>query len=127
MNDFDRFLLEHDRLARRHFLRLGVAGAAAAGVLPHIGRAALRDPALDEALALLESFFTPQEQFRDVSRGKPLPHSLPDEKKHEVGLTRETWRLEVVADEENPARIGKSFTKADGTALDFAALLKLGE
>lgn len=127
MNDFHGFLIEHERLVRRHFLKIGVAGSAAFGFWPLIGRAAPTDAALAAALASLESFFTPQELFRDVSRGKPLPHSLPDEKKHEVGLTRETWRLEVVADPENPARIGRPRTKADGTALDFDALLKLGE
>jgi DMSO/TMAO reductase YedYZ molybdopterin-dependent catalytic subunit len=71
--------------------------------------------------------FTPQEKFRDVSRGKPLPHSLPDEKKREVGLTRETWKLEVISDPENPARLGRQLTTADGTALDFAGLVTLGE
>jgi len=62
-----------------------------------------------------------------VSHGKPLPHSLPDEKKREVGLTRETWTLEVVSDPDNPARLGRQLTKADGSALDFAGLLALGE
>jgi len=127
MDELHRFLLEHKRLARRHFLKTGVAASAAFGIGPLIGRAAPTNPALAEAIASLQTFFTPQEQFRDVSRGKPLPHSLPEEKKREVGLTRETWRLEVISDADNPARIGKPLSKADGTALDFAALLKLGE
>ena len=62
-----------------------------------------------------------------MSRGKPMPHSLPDEKKKEVGLTRETWKLEVISDPENPVKLGKQLTKSDGTALDFAALMKLAE
>ncbi|MEJ7590940.1 MAG: hypothetical protein WKF77_05280 [Planctomycetaceae bacterium] len=74
-----------------------------------------------------DPYFTPSEDFRDVSRGTPLPHSLSDDQKVEVGLTRETWQLEVISDPDNPAKIGKPLTKADGTALDFAALLKLGE
>jgi DMSO/TMAO reductase YedYZ molybdopterin-dependent catalytic subunit len=52
---------------------------------------------------------------------------LPAEKKREVGLTRETWKLEVVSDPENPSTLGQPLTTKDGTALDFAALLKLGE
>ena len=48
-------------------------------------------------------------------------------RRREVGLTRETWKLEVISDPENPAKLGKPLTKADGTALDFAGLLKLGE
>ena len=74
----------------------------------------------------LEPYFTRQAAFQDVSRGTPLPHSLPADKKREVGLTRETWRLEVISDPEHPATLGKPFTKAAGTALDFDALLKLG-
>ncbi|OYW24377.1 MAG: hypothetical protein B7Z55_02365, partial [Planctomycetales bacterium 12-60-4] len=69
----------------------------------------------------------PATEFRDVSRGKPLPHSLPEEKLREVGLTRETWKLEVLSDAEHPARLGKPLTKAEGTALDFAGLMKLAE
>jgi hypothetical protein len=44
-----------------------------------------------------------------------------------VGLTRETWKLDIISDPENPARLGKSFAKKDGNAFDFAALLKLAE
>ena len=56
-----------------------------------------------------------------------MPHSLPDEKKRKVGLTRETWKLEVVSDPDNPATIRRPFTHKDGTALDFAGLMKLAE
>src|SRR5439155_12747416 len=82
---------------------------------------------LAQALAKLEAYFTPPAEFRDVSRGKPLPHKLPADKKREVGLSRETWQLEVIADPENLAAIGRPFTKKDGTALDFPGLLKLAE
>jgi DMSO/TMAO reductase YedYZ molybdopterin-dependent catalytic subunit len=124
MNDASRFLSEHAELTRRFFLRCGVAGAAAAG---GFARAAGRPPELDRAIAKLESYFTAPDEFQDVSRGKPLPHSLPVEKKQEVGLTRETWKLEVVSDPENPSTLGQPLTTKDGTALDFAGLLRLGE
>lgn len=81
----------------------------------------------EKAGARPEPYFTPSVNFRDVSRGKPLPHSLPDEKKREVGLTRDTWRLEVMADPDHPAKIGNPLTRATNNALDFAGLLKLGE
>lgn len=113
-------------LTRRIFLRGGAGLAAAAWC----GEAASAEPLpreLEPALRDLEPYFTPPDDFRDVSRGRPIPHTLPEEKKSEVGLTRETWRLEVVADPEHPATLGRQLTKADGTALDFAALLKLGE
>jgi DMSO/TMAO reductase YedYZ molybdopterin-dependent catalytic subunit len=113
-------------LTRRLFLRSGI-GLATTGGLVAAGEAAELPPELAPALEKLESYFTPPAKFNDVSRGTPLPHRLPDDKKREVGLTRDTWRLEVISDPEHPATLGKSFTKADGTALDFPALLKLGE
>src|SRR5205085_4824594 len=75
----------------------------------------------------LEPYFTPPAEFRDVSRGTPVPSTLPEEKKREVGLTRETWRLEVVSDPDNPATLGRQFTREAGTALTFDDLLRLGE
>jgi DMSO/TMAO reductase YedYZ molybdopterin-dependent catalytic subunit len=74
-----------------------------------------------------EPYFTRPEDFGDVSRGKPLPHSLPESKRREVGLTRETWRLDVVSDPANPARLARELTRANGAALDFTALLDLAE
>jgi DMSO/TMAO reductase YedYZ molybdopterin-dependent catalytic subunit len=131
--DDRRFLEEHLRLTRRFFLRAGVLGivgplGAARGqearrVAPDNAR-----PARPEKAGVQpDPYFTSPDEFFDVSRGKPLPHSLPDEKKRAVGLTRETWRLEVISDPDNPARLRKPLTKSAGTALDFAALLELGK
>ncbi len=117
------FLAEHAEHSRRYFLRAGLALAA----IPTARSGAAEAPELARVVEKLEPYFTPQDVFQDVSRGKPLPHSLPVEKKREVGLTRETWKLEVIADPDNPAKLGKPHTKKDGTALDFETLLKLGE
>src|SRR6185369_13122540 len=85
-------------------------------------------PELAKVIGELEPFFTSQDQFRDVSRGKPLPHSLPEEKKTEVGLTRETWKLEVTSDTDKSAtRLKKPMKKEDGTALDFNGLMQIAE
>ena len=94
MNTVEQFLDEHHDLTRRYFLRLGAAGAAAVGFWPLVARGESPTPELAAAIEKLESYFTPPEKFRDVSRGKPLPHSLPDEKKTEVGLraTRGGWK-----------------------------------
>jgi hypothetical protein len=120
------FLFEHQELTRRYFLRLGVVGAATLGFWPW--RAARGESAGNTAPPEgFEPYFTPQDKFRDVSRGKPLPHSLPDDKKREAGLTRETWKLEVISDPDHPASIRNPLTKKDGTALDFPGLLKLAE
>ncbi len=125
------FLGEHATVSRRFFLGLGAAGPLAWSRIASAVQAAPqtkdRDPRLAAALAQLESWLTESDNFRDVSRGKPVPHSLPEEKKAEVGITRDTWRLEVVSDPNNPTRMRTPLTIADGTALDFAALMKLAE
>ena len=93
------FLTDHQQLSRRYFMQgLGTLGAATLASWPLLAQADPAAPELAEVIAKLEPFFTPTDDFRDVSRGKPLPHSLPDEKKREVGLTRETWQLEVISD-----------------------------
>ena len=127
MNDLSRFLAEHEELTRRYFMRLGLGAAALVGLSR---RAAGDEPAsaeLADAIAKLETYLTPLDKFQDVSRGKPLPHSLSNEKKTEVGLTRETWQLEVISDPEHPATIRKPLAKADSTAIDFETLVKLGQ
>ncbi len=113
------------RLTRRFFLGCGAAAAAGAGV-PAV-RAEPLPPELAAAVEKIEPYFTPPEKFGDVSRGNPIPHTLSEEKRREVGLTRETWKLEVISDPEHPATLGRQLTKKDGTALDFSALLQLGE
>ena len=127
MSSLDQFLHEHQRLTRRFFLGAGAIGAAAFTTLPTIAKGSELAPELAEAINKLESLLTSPAKFRDVSRGKPLPHSLPDEKKTEVGLTRETWRLEVTSDTEQPARIKKPMSKAEGAALDFSGLMQIAE
>src|SRR5262245_20209219 len=121
-----RFLSEHRRLSRRFFMGLGAAAGAIASS-PLLGGAAASSAELEKAIASLEPFFTSPADFRDVSRGKPLPHSIPDDKKREVGLTREMWKLDVISDPDNPAKLGRELTKEAGTALDFAGLLQLAE
>ena len=126
MSEPKDFLADHQELSRRFFLRAGAALTAGSAVLANANAAEL--PAeLKPVLEKLESYFTLQVKFGDVSRGKPVPHSLPPEKRKEVGLTRETWKLEVISDPQNPATLGKQFKKADNTAIDFDTLLKLGE
>jgi DMSO/TMAO reductase YedYZ molybdopterin-dependent catalytic subunit len=126
MINVERLLDEHADVTRRRLLQLGAAGLAVAG-LPGRVSPIQAAPAAPEKLAKFQRYLTPPDQFEDVSRGKPLPHALPDEKKREVGLTRETWRLEVIADPERPPKLRRSLTKKDGTALDFDSLMKLAD
>jgi DMSO/TMAO reductase YedYZ molybdopterin-dependent catalytic subunit len=127
MNNAERFLFEHQELTRRHFIRLGAVGAAASGFWRLAVCSEPPTPELAKAIDALEPYFTPQEDFRDVSRGKPLPHSLSDERRREAGLMRETWKLEVVSDPDNPATIRRPLSQKERTALDFTGLMSLAE
>src|SRR3984957_15501213 len=126
MNEHELFLARHRELSRRFFLRCGVASAVTGSTISAYAANPL--PAeLTPALDNLESYFTPPDKFGDVSRGNPIPHSLSEEKRKEVGLTRDTWKLEVISDPEHPAALGRPMTRKDGTALDFNGLMKLAE
>ena len=127
MREFDRFLRDHRLVTRRFFVQAGAVGLATLGGGMMKGWADSLAPELNDAVARLESFMTPLDKFRDVSRGSPVPHSLSDEKRSEVGLTRETWRLEVTSDPDHPTRMKQPMTIANGTALDFPALMQLAE
>ena len=126
MTDVDRLIEEHSELTRRYFLRLGAAGLAAAGLARVSAKAAAPAPELAQALAKL-AYLTPQADFGTVERGKPLPYTLPPKKLREVGLVRETWQLEVVADPDSNSKIKTPLSKELGTALDFKGLMKLAE
>ena len=100
-----------------------VSGAAlgAAGSLSLAGDAPPLPPELKPALEKLEPYFTAADDFRDVSRGKPVPHSLSDAKKREVGLTRDTWTLQIINDREHPATIDHERT--DENEMSFTAFV----
>ncbi len=114
-----------DELTRRAFLGCGVA--VGAGLSLPFSRGESPAPELARALETLEPYFTEPAKFEDVSRGTPLPHKLSADKKREVGMHRDTWKLEVISDPDHPATLGKPLLKKDNTALDFAALLELGK
>jgi len=104
---------------RRDMLRLG---AAALGATPVVSRAARKaGPAPGEGGCCI----VPSGDFYNVERGNPLPYKLPIEKQREIGMVRETWQLEVIA--EGGAKIERPMLRADGTALTFDALMKLAQ
>jgi len=127
MDRIERLVAEHLEVTRRHFLRLGSAGVAALSASPlwaddgEDGHRLLAD-----AVSRLE-YLTREEDFVNYGRGEPPPHELPPERLREVGLTRETWQLEVVPDGESDAKVERSLSKAAGTALDWDGLMKLAE
>jgi DMSO/TMAO reductase YedYZ molybdopterin-dependent catalytic subunit len=126
-SELTKFLAEHRSVTRRYFLHCGTRGVAAMGALPVFAKGGERDPALKKVLDDLETWLTKQDDFRDVSRGNPMPHSIDEAKRKEVGLTRDTWSLEVVDDPDNTARLRTPLTKEDNSAFTFNDLMKLAE
>jgi hypothetical protein len=120
--------LRHVEITRRYFLGFGAAGAAALAAWPTWSADETHTQSLAEAVDKLQrNYITPGDQFGTVERGDPLPYTLPPDKLREVGLVRETWRLEVVADPESNSQIERPLSKEQGTALDFDGLLNLAE
>ncbi len=120
--DTTRALVErHLQVSRRHFLRLAAGGAIALSSLP----SSANEKDATQRFAREFGWLTPSDKFRNVERHKPLPYKRPLEERLELGLERETWKLEVVADPESNSRLRNPLTKEQGNALDFAGLMKL--
>lgn len=124
-------------ITRRHFLG-AAAGTVAAGALTPAEEAvaAAADAVADasgaseaELVALADklSYLTPMDRFGGFVREKPAPYGLSADKLREVGLDRDTWRLEVVPEEAGNAKVDRPLSVQAGTALDFAGLMKLAE
>jgi DMSO/TMAO reductase YedYZ molybdopterin-dependent catalytic subunit len=116
----------HSGLTRRHFLSIGGVALAGWGA----GRLWSQQTNLPPATTQAErapGYLTREEDFRNVGRGKPPPCDLPEPRRREVGLVRETWQLEVLADPESDAKLDRPLTQAQGTALKWSDLLALGE
>lgn len=71
------------------------------------------------------TFLTDARDFADVSRGNPKPHSLKGDALVKARLTKESWRLEIVA--EGGAKIATPRRLEDDNALDFKSLEALGK
>ncbi|MCA9059757.1 MAG: molybdopterin-dependent oxidoreductase, partial [Planctomycetaceae bacterium] len=119
--------------SRRDFLRSGTlsaslfVGASSLSSSPLPNARPLPDGIVPEFAPLL----TPADQFRDVSRGNPKPHTLSGDALVQAGLTEQTWRLEIVADSttdelvKEATSVERQFTVADGTAIDLPRLQQL--
>jgi hypothetical protein len=112
-----------ESISRRTALGLGLAGAAAS--VTAVGRGAFDDQPTTQDVLPARDYLTSGKDFGNVSRGDPLPYMLKDEALEKAGLTPETWRLEIVA--EDKAKIAKPLRRSDGTALDLPGLFKIGQ
>jgi DMSO/TMAO reductase YedYZ molybdopterin-dependent catalytic subunit len=126
MDEIEKFVERHTEITRRYLLGLGVVGAAGCSLSKQWAEHAERHPELAEAVAKLE-YLTKDGDFRTLGRGSPKPHTLPPEKLREVGLHRDTWSLEIVADPESDSQVDRPLTKEAGTSLDWQGLMKLAD
>ena len=116
---------QHLEVTRRYFLRLGATGLGASQTIALWAKESDAE-VLADATSDLE-YLTYPDEFGTVERGKPLPYTLPKEKRLEIGLERETWKLEVVPDPGSNSAVGNPMTREKGNALDFKGLMKLAE
>ena len=117
-------------LTRRDFLRLSTAAAAtaAAATSTHVvNEAAAVDKSARPVRESGGCCLTKSGEFYNVERGNPLPYKLPLEKQREIGMVRETWQLEVIADPTSNAKIARPLLRANGTALTFDKLLEIAK
>jgi DMSO/TMAO reductase YedYZ molybdopterin-dependent catalytic subunit len=126
MDRYDWFLEEHRDVTRRYFVQLGAAGVAGLICSPLWADDAESDRLLAEAIAKLE-YLTPEAKFEGGGRGNPPPDKLTPQQRREVGLDRDTWQLEVIADPTSDVQIENPLSKQRGTALNWSGLLALTE
>lgn len=128
-------LPEPEPLSRRAFVRTTTALAAStlAGGMGSQPTAAVAAPPKSVPASYPHPLLTASDDYYDVSRGNPKPHSLVGEALVQARLTSEAWRMEIVADPftselvKEPASLTKALTLDDGSALDLPALIELGK
>jgi hypothetical protein len=123
--------------SRREFLRKTAAAAAFAAApavasdshalaSPPATAPALPAPPVHETVTGSGGFpIIESAHFGNVERGDPIPYKQPIEKLREIGMVRETWQLEIIADPKSNSKITHPMLKSDGTALTFDALMKI--
>jgi hypothetical protein len=109
--------------SRRELFKLGAAGAAVLANAEVQGAGKKTGPVCVEGGCCI----TPSGDFYNVERGNPLPYKLPIEKQREIGMVRETWQLEIVADAASNAKIERPMLRSDGTALTFEKLMEIAK
>jgi hypothetical protein len=96
-----------------------------ASISPNLSKT-LKDPVLAKAISELE-YLTPADKFTVQRRGTPVLTELPAENLPSIGLTRDTWKLEIFADPDSNSAIGNPLTIENGKAIDWNGLMKIAE
>jgi Oxidoreductase molybdopterin binding domain len=130
--------VESNPFDRRHFLGQTTLGTAAVMAVQAsnprqlVAESKVSDQANDSKLP--HAFLTQADDFYLVARGDPKPHTLKGEALADARMTPESWRLEITADPyieppliTLPASIERSYTLAQGTAIDLPMLMEMGK
>lgn len=116
---------QHLEVTRRYFMQLGAAGFAVMNTHPLWAKDS-DEAILADATEDLE-YLTHPNEFGTVERGNPLPYRLPLEKRLEIGLEKETWKLDVIPDPKSNVLMSNPLSREKGNALDFKGLMKLAQ
>ena len=116
----------HPQLTRRNFLHLGGAAVAALSVRPLTGAETASGPLLQEVIAKLE-YLTPLARAAILDKGKAGVTRMPAEKLRELGLTPETWSLDVIPDPTSNSVVEQPLSQALGNALNWRGLMTLAK
>jgi hypothetical protein len=84
------------------------------------------DPILKKAVSELE-YLTPADRFYVQLRGKPILSEIPDDRLAAIGLTRETWKMEIFPDHDSNSELGNPLTTERGNAFTWNDLMQLAE
>ncbi len=84
------------------------------------------DPLLEKAVSKLE-YLTPADKFIVQRRGNPVLTELPSAKLSSVGLTPETWQLEILPDPESNSELDRPIAKEKGNAFGWSELMNLAD
>jgi hypothetical protein len=84
------------------------------------------DPVLKQAIGELE-YLTQADKFIVQRRGNPVLTEIPEEKLPSIGLTRETWKLEIMADPQSNSELGNPMTIERGNAVSWTDLMELAD
>jgi DMSO/TMAO reductase YedYZ molybdopterin-dependent catalytic subunit len=114
------------QLTRRDFVQMGSAAVAAlsAGSLGASERAL--EPPVQAAVSTLE-YLTPLNRAHILDKGKAGVAKLPTQKLREIGLTPDTWSLEVIPDPTGKSVVEHPLSRASGNALTWQMLMGLAE
>jgi hypothetical protein len=109
------------------FIQRVITGLIPTGTSPNqVSGKVPDDPVLAKAISELE-YLTPADKFIVQRRGQPVLSEIPADKLAAIGLTRETWKMEILPDPESNSEIGNPLTIEKGNAIGWSDLMKLAD